>query len=147
MLDVWIWIWLAVVCLSAIIEFATMQMVSIWFVAGGLVSLILALCGVDYWIQIVVCIVIGMALLFSLRKLSLKYLLRNNHEKTNVDSLVGTEHKLLEAIAPEVAGSVKINGVVWTAVGETEETEIKAGTLVLVKEVKGNKLIVTKKGE
>ena len=148
MIDTWIWIWLGVVCCSAVIEFMSLQMVSIWFVAGGIVALILAIIGgIDLWIQIVVFIVLSMILLLSFRKMALKYLLRNTNTKTNVDSIVGKETRLLEPISLDKVGSVKINGVVWTAIAENDTISIPAETLVAVVEVRGNKLVVQPKGE
>lgn len=148
MIDIWIWIWLAVVCCSAVIEFSTMQMVSIWFVAGGLVSLVLAIIGgIPVWVQIVVFIVLSMILLLSFRKVALKCLLRNTNTKTNVDSIIGRETRLIDPISLDNAGSVKINGVVWTAIAESDSVSIPADTLVVVTEIRGNKLIVQQKGE
>ena len=39
----WVYIWLGVVALSIIIEFVTADLVSVWFIFGGLVAMILAL--------------------------------------------------------------------------------------------------------
>lgn len=148
MIDTWVWIWLGVVCCSAVIEFMSLQMVSIWFVAGGIVALILAIIGgIDLWIQIVVFIALSMILLLSFRKMALKYLLRNTNTKTNVDSIVGKETRLLAPISLDKVGSVKINGVVWTAIAENDTISIPAETLVAVVEVRGNKLVVQPKGE
>ena len=148
MIDTWVWIWLGVVCCSAVIEFMSLQMVSIWFVAGGIVALILAIIGgIDLWIQIVVFIALSMILLLSFRKMALKYLLRNTNTKTNVDSILGKETRLIDAISLDNTGSVKINGVVWTAIAESDDISIPENTLVIVKEIRGNKLVVQTKGE
>ena len=148
MIDAWVWIWLAVVCGSAVLEFISMQMISIWFVAGGIVALILAIIGgVEFWIQIVVFIVLSMILLLSFRKLALKCLLRNTNTKTNIDSMIGRETTLIDDISLDNAGAVKINGVVWTAIAEADNIAISAGTLVVITEIRGNKLIVREKGD
>ncbi len=140
---VWLWIWVAVICISAIVEFATMQMVSIWFVGGGLVALILYFCGVGWEIQLIVCLVVTIVLLLSCRKLCMKFLLKGTDEKTNVDSLVGKEVKLLKGINVDEAGEVKVNDVIWTAVAQ-DSTNIEVGNKVRVVAVQGNKLIVQK---
>lgn len=137
----WIWIWLAVACLSLIIELFTWQMVTIWFVPSAIISLILAACGVTVEIQVPVFIVLSLVLIFSLRKISLKYLLKNK-DKTNIDSLIGKKTKLISPINLENQGSVKINGVVWTAVGENDNVSIDVGKTVEIISVNGNKLIV-----
>lgn len=142
MVDYLVWIWLAVAVVSALLEFATMQMVSIWFTFASIVAIILALCGVVWWVQVLVFCVLALVLLLALRKFSLKYLLKNNNSTTNVDSVVGTEHKLQQSISPDNAGALKINGVVWTAVCEDESASIEAGNQVRVVKVNGNKLVV-----
>ncbi|MBR7091155.1 MAG: NfeD family protein [Clostridia bacterium] len=147
-MDAWIWIWLSVVCCSAILEFVSMQMISIWFVAGGIVALILAIIGgVASWIQIVVFITLSMILLLSFRKLALKCLLRNTNTKTNIDSIIGRETTLIDDISLDNTGAVKVNGVVWTAIAESDNITIPAGTLVVISEIRGNKLIVRTKGD
>ena len=138
---VMLYIWIAVICIAALVEAFTMQMVSIWFVAGGIVSLILYFCGVSYEIQIIVFIAVSIILLISLRKLCLKFLLKNTDEKTNIDSLIGREAKLLKSISLGELGEVKLGDVVWT-VTTKDETPLSAGTLIKIVQVQGNKLIV-----
>ena len=138
---VMLYIWIAVICVAALVEAFTMQMVSIWFVAGGIVSLILYFCGVSYEIQIIVFIAVSIILLISLRKLCLKFLLKNTDEKTNIDSLIGREAKLLKDISLGELGEVKLGDVVWTATTK-DETHLSAGTLIKIVQVQGNKLIV-----
>ena len=135
------YIWIAVICVAALVEAFTMQMVSIWFVAGGIVSLILYFCEVSYEIQIIIFIAVSIILLISLRKLCLKFLLKNTDEKTNIDSLIGREAKLLKSISLGELGEVKLGDVVWTATTK-DETPLSAGTLIKIVQVQGNKLIV-----
>ena len=141
----WIWIWLAVTAVALIVEFLSMEFVSIWFVAGGIVSLILAACGVMLEIQIVVFIVLSLVMLFSFRKLAIKLLNKNNNEKTNTDELIGKTFKLLTGIAEGTPGTIKVHGVIWNVVTEDNST-IKKDNYVEIIKVKGNKFIV-KKGD
>lgn len=137
-----IYIWLAVVCVSALIEAFTLQMVGIWFVVGGLVALIMSACGVAIEWQIIACIVISLILLLALRKLCIKFILRKNNEKTNVDALSGLEVKLLKDINDDEMGEVKIGDVVWSAIAEKEGIALKKGDYVTILKVQGNKLVV-----
>lgn len=138
----WIYIWLGVVALSLILEFVTMELVSIWVSVGALVSLILAACNVGYEIQIIVCVAISIACILGLRKITLKFLNRNN-EKTNTELLIGTRVKLLSDITSDEMGSIKHNGVVWSAVS-ADGSEIKKDEFVIIQQIEGNKLIVKK---
>lgn len=137
------WIWLAVIAVSAFIEAFTLQMAGIWFVPGGLVALIMYFCGVGYEWQIVACIVVSLILLFSLRSFCLKVLFKNKPaDKTNTDSLIGLKTPLIKAIGENDNGEVRLNGVVWTAVS-ADNSPIPAKTLVVITEIRGNKLFVS----
>lgn len=138
----WIYIWLGVVAFSVMIEFLTMEQVSVWFIGGGIVAMILAACEVDPVIQIIVFIVLSLILLLSFRKLVMRFLLKNDTVKTNAEALIGRDVPLLTPLSFDQPSSVKVNGVVWTAVTENEKDTLPEGTLVRILRVEGNKLIV-----
>lgn len=139
----WIWIWLAVTCLALIIEFATLEMVSIWFSIGGLVALILAACNLSYAVQLIAFVAVSLVMLLSFRGVTLKYLVKEKSGTNIIDSVIGQKHKLLSEISFDAPGSLVINGITWTAIDE-EKNEIPAGELVEVLRIEGNKLIVKK---
>jgi len=142
----WIWIWVAVIVISLIVEFGTLEMVSLWTAIGGIVALILAACKVGLEIQLIVFFAISIILLLSLRKIALKYLLKNN-TKLGTSGLIGTKHKLLSPITNDNMGTIKINGVVWSVALE-KGTELPEGTIVSIVRLEGNKFIVKEeKGE
>lgn len=139
----WIWIWVAVVAVSLIIEFITMEMVSVWTAIGGIVALVLAALDVRFEIQLVVFFAVTIVLLLSLRKVAMKYLLKNNNAKIGTDSIIGSTHKLLTPITEETRGTIKISGITWS-VTTADKTELSAETMVEVLRVEGNKLVVKK---
>ena len=138
-----IWVWLAVVAVSLIVEFMSWDLTSIWFAVAGLISLILsAIDGIAWEVQLAVFIVISALLLIFVRKICRKLLLKNMNTKTNVDAYAGKRSKLLKAIGTdENYGEVRFNGVIWQAMSESGE-EIEAGTEVEVVRVEGNKMVV-----
>ena len=138
----WVYIWLGVVALSIIIEFVTADLVSVWFIFGGLVAMILALFDVQLIWQLVAFIVLSVLLLATCRRPFVK-LIGREKQSTNADALIGREFVLLSPISFETAGSVKVNDVVWTASSENG-VEIKAGEVVRVVAISGNRLIVEK---
>lgn len=139
----WIWIWLAVTALALVFEFVTMEVVSIWFVLGGLVSMVLAGLYVSFEIQIVTFIVISLLLLLSFRKLALKHLHKKPHERTNAERVIGKKYKLLSDISNIQSGTIKVNGVVWSVITE-DDNEISEGTFVEIIRIRGNRYIVKK---
>lgn len=136
-----VWVWAIVIAISLIIEFITMQMVSIWLALGGVVGLILAIIGgISIEIQIVIMVLISLLSIIFLRKFALKYL-NNTSEDKQAEVLIGKMGKVIDNIEKENYGTVKINGILWTAYSDTE---VLSGTEVKVIEVNGNKLKVNK---
>ena len=140
----WVYIWLAVTAAALIIEFITSEMVSVWFVGGGLVAMLLAGIGLGWYFHVPAFIVVSFALMLCFRRLVMQKLNKTT-ERTNAETVIGKEFELLTGIKFNEAGSIKINGVVWTAIAEDEHTEIPAGTTVTVEKIEGNKYIVKEK--
>ena len=65
----WIYVWLAVTAFALIIEFVTADMVTIWFAGGGLVAMILAACGLEWYVHVPVFIVVSFAAMLVFRKM------------------------------------------------------------------------------
>ncbi|MBQ7348545.1 MAG: NfeD family protein [Clostridia bacterium] len=136
----WLYIWLFVTAFALIFEFVTTDMLSIWFAGGGLVALVLSAVGLEWYIQLPVFFAVSLVLLLVFRRLVLKKL--NSEEvRTNADMAIGKEFRLLSAITFDNVGSIKVNDVVWNAVS-FNDMPIPAGTIVIVRELKGNKYIV-----
>lgn len=138
----WVYIWLAVIVVALVVEFITLDLVSVWIAVGALVGMILALFKASVEAQIIVAIIVALACILGLRKITLKFLNRNQ-SKTNLDLAAGTKVKLLTAITKDCDGSAKYNGVVWTVKCEND-TEIAEGDYAIIEKVEGNKLIVKK---
>lgn len=136
----WIWIWLAIIVVCMLVEFVTMEMVSIWFILGSLVALALAGMGVPVPYQVITAIVLSFICLFSFRKLALK-LLKKDNQKTNLDRTLGEKTKLLTPITQDNLGTIKLNDVVYNAKSENGKP-IEAGVEVELVKLDGNKYIV-----
>lgn len=139
-----VWIWVSVIIGTLVFEFITYGLICIWFSIAGVIALILEICGVSVWTQVIVFSVVSLGLLLGLRRICLK-LLKGNNEKTNSDSLVGKKVKLVKAITGNEVGEVKINGVVWNAIS-VDGGDLNQDEIVEIVEITGNKIIV-KKGE
>jgi membrane protein implicated in regulation of membrane protease activity len=139
-----IWVWLALIIVTFIIEALTMDLVSIWFTAAGIGALISALLDLNLIIQLVVFIVIAGVLLLWTRPLA-KKALAGRKVKTNADMVVGQIAVVTEKITRDDRGAVKIQGKEWTAI--TDEEEILPGERVTVLAIDGVKLVVRKNEE
>jgi len=137
-LSIFVWLWLAVVIITLVIEFMTAEIVSIWFFFGSIVSLILAICKVDPAIQIIVFVAVSLLFMICVRPFIKKYTKRNEI-KTNVDSFVGRIALVTEDIVDGNRGVVKLDGQEWSAISHDN---IVKGTKVVILSIEGNKLIV-----
>lgn len=118
------------------------HLVSIWFAIGSLVAGIVALCNGALWLQITLFLVISCGLLAAMLPLVKKFI-KPNIVKTNVESVIGTEGYVTEAIDNIAAtGRVKLGGMYWTARSEHGKN-IEAGKLVKVDRIEGVKVFVS----
>ena len=137
----WI-IWLGIFVLAIVIEALTADLVTIWFAFGGVIALVISFIpGVNWWIELIVFMVISVATLLCLRPIATK-LLKRNIVSSNVDEMIHKKGKMIKGCDELNHGEVKINGVIWTAISSDEHQAIKEGTLVEVLAVDGNKLVV-----
>ena len=139
----WI-IWLALFVIMLVVEASGPALVSIWFSFGALVALIVSFIpGVEWWVELVVFVVISGTTLLALRPVFRKYFKHNTY-RTNVDSYVGKRGYVIEDISFLRPGAVKIGDVSWTAIPLNEKEEIKENEIIEVVAVNGNKLTVKK---
>lgn len=137
-----VWIWLALTVLFLISEAATVTMTSLWFAAGCLVALVVALLGAPLWLQIASAIAVSAVLLACLRPIVKKHFTPRLH-RTNVDAVIGSEGYVTADIDNASAtGTVKLGAMEWTA-RSTTGTAIPKGTLVKVDKIEGVKAFVT----
>ena len=131
------WVWLIIVVFLGILEATTVNLVSIWFVASGLVAMILSFFTDNVMIQFGVFVILGVILMITTRKYLNK--LFGHKEKTNLDRVVGMKGRVTETIPKDGRGAVKVDGKVWTAYANEE---IKEGSFVKILEINGVKLKV-----
>ncbi len=146
-MDFMFWVWLGVIVVTAIAEFATMEIVSIWFTFGAIIPFIMAATNSVSWVaQIIVFVVISALLIVSLRSVTKKFLFKGAGEKTNLEMYIGMQYRMISRTDFETVGSIKVNDVIWSAVGLNRET-IEEGAVVQIIDIDGNKFIVREIGQ
>lgn len=138
----WIF-WLVLVIVLSFIEIATVSLVSIWFVASGIVAMILSFFIEDIAIITTVFILLGIFLLVLSRPIVNKLRSKDN-EKTNLDRIIGESAIVTEDIKKNEVGEVKVDGKRWSAI--SKEKCLK-GDRVKILKIDGVKLIVEKESE
>lgn len=139
-----LWIWLAVIGVAFAMEIATqLQLVSIWAAVGGIAALLSFLFGADVTLQVIIFFAVTFVLLALTRPFVHKLTKKVKQTPTNADRNIGKVAKVTKIIdADEGMLRVSINGEDWSAV--TEDSHLpEVGTGVIVKEIKGVKLVVT----
>lgn len=133
-----VWIWLGVVIALTLIEVSTVSLVSIWYIASALVSLILSFFIDSFLIQFAVFAILGTILVITTRDYLLKLFVKNK-EKTNLDRVVGMTGYVTKEITKKDSGEVKVDGKLWTAISDKK---IKVDSTVKVLEIDGVKIKV-----
>ena len=134
--------WLGAAAIFVVIEIITMGLTTIWFAGGALVGAVMAAFSLPLWSQIIAFVIVSVILLILTRPWALKYL-NSRTVRTNADSLIGQTALVKETINNmESKGLVQLNGQDWTARSFEAGEIIPEGSEVIVKEIRGVKLIV-----
>ena len=135
------WIWLTVIVVMSILELATIQFVSIWFVVGAIGGLILSVFGLSILFQVIAFIVITITSVVLTRPL-VKKIMNFKKEDTNLGRYINKTGMVIEEINNNFnSGQVKVSGLVWTARSEGGDV-IKVGEKIKVTSIDGVKLNV-----
>lgn len=136
--------WLVITVVFALIELATVGLVTIWFAAGGFIAMILALAGAGLPAQVAVFVLASVVCIAAVRPIAAKHF-NNNLTKTNIDSVIGKKLIVKTGIDNmKNSGKVELEGSIWLARSTDDNITIEEGEEVVVEKIVGNKLIVKK---
>lgn len=136
--------WLIFVVVLTVIEVATVNLLTIWFVISGIVALTVSFLTDSVLIPSMVFVLLGVFLLFTTRPLFKRLLKNNTKERTNLDRVIGKVGVVTEEIGRNVVGEVKVDGKKWSAVCNKT---IEVGEEVIIEKIEGVKLIVRKESD
>lgn len=133
------WLWLAAIVVFGVIEASTVQLVSIWFVAGSAAALIVSLFTPSFLLQLTVCaIVTGITLVFTRPLVANR--LKLQRVATNADRVIGATCVVRTALDPLTGGRVEVGGQSWSA---RCATALPAGAFCRVDAIEGVTLVVS----
>lgn len=137
----WI-LWIAAMVFFGILEAATVNMVSVWFVGGSLAALVVQLLGGNHWLQLAAFLLVSGILLAALRPFVRKFV-SPNKIATNADMAIGRDAYLTETVDNiRGTGALKLDGKEWT-VRSADGAVLEKNTLVKIVDMQGVKLFVT----
>lgn len=136
-----LWIWIGLIVIFVIVEAATVQLVTVWFVVGGIAGLIAYAFGLEIWMQILIFAVVS-AVALAVTRPFVKKFTKGRKQPTNADRYIGQEATVTEPISNELStGAVRIGGLEWTA-RTVDNSEVDKGERVTVEAIEGAKLLV-----
>ena len=134
--------WLVAFVIFIGIEAGTMALTTIWFAGGSLAAFLAALFGLPVQVQLVLFLLVSFLLLIFTKPFVTRFVNRDT-EKTNVEGLIGKRGRVTAEINNAMSvGAVVVNGQEWTARAVSDDTVIPAGQPVVIREIRGVKLIV-----
>ena len=134
--------WLAAMVIFILAEASTVTLVSIWFAAGALAAIVVALTGGGVGLQVTVFLVTASVLLASLRNMMRKHF-TPRIQKTNIDSVIGSVGIVTTPVNNVAAlGRVTISGMEWSA-RSTTGSPLPEGAKVVVDRIEGVKVFVS----
>lgn len=133
-------IWMISFIVLVLIEIFTINLVTIWFAIGALISFFVSLCTENIGLEILIFIVVSLITLLFTKK-AVNKIKDKEMIPTNLDRVIGQTGIVTEKIKPLEPGEVKVDGKKWTAIAD-EEIDINDEVKIL--SINGVKLKVEK---
>jgi len=129
------WVWVGVTIICIVIESLTLALTTIWFGISAFVMVFLAFTPMPFPAQLFIFVALALILLIFTRPIVKKKL---NQKKiaTNYDSIIGQIAVVTKKITAIEKGSVKINGMEWTAAVK-EDIVLEEGSKCIIEEIAG----------
>ena len=138
------WFWLGIIVLSVIVEIFTEQLVSIWFIPGAVLAIVLDFLTLGIGWQVLVFLAFSVLGIIVGKRFLLKYKNDSSH-KTNIDAIIGEKCIVTDKIDNFAGcGLAKVHGQVWSARGVNEDDVFETGEVLRIVAIEGVKLICKK---
>ncbi|MBQ4235342.1 MAG: NfeD family protein [Treponema sp.] len=129
------WGWVAVTIICVVIESLTLSLTTIWFGISAFVMVFLAFTPLPFPAQLLIFVALAMVLLIFTKPI-VKKKLSQKKIATNYERVIGQIAVVTKRITALEKGSVKINGMEWTAAVK-EDTTLEEGSKCMVEEIAG----------
>ena len=129
------WVWVAVTIICVVIESLTLALTTIWFGISAFVMVFLAFTPLPFVAQLFIFVVLAMVLLIFTRPV-VKKKLSQKQIATNYERIIGQIAVVTKKITALDKGSVKINGMEWTAAVK-EDITLEKGSKCIIEEIAG----------
>lgn len=135
------WIWLGITVVLVVIEILTSGLTTIWFAASSFLMIFCALLKLPLWLQLILFTVISLLLLIFTRPI-LRKKIAVKKTPMNADALIGKKAVVVKPISELEKGTIKINGLEWTA-ATNDNSPLQVGDICIITKIQGATAIVT----
>jgi membrane protein implicated in regulation of membrane protease activity len=129
------WFWVAITIICVVIESLTLALTTIWFGISAFVMVFLAFTPLPFPAQLFIFVALAMVLLIFTRPV-VKQKINQKKIATNYERIIGQIAVVTKKITALEKGSVKINGMEWTAAVK-EDVVLEEGSKCTVEEIAG----------
>ena len=129
------WVWVAVTIICVVIESLTLSLTTIWFGISSFVLVFLAFTPIPFGAQLFIFVALSLVLLIFTRPV-VKKKLNKKQIATNYERIIGQIAVVTKKITAFDKGSVKINGMEWTAAVK-EDITLEKGSKCIIEEIAG----------
>lgn len=137
------YIWLILAGIFFVAEIATVGFLIFWLGLGSLCAMITSFFTDNLIIQTAVFVITSTLFIFLTRPFVKKITNKDKTVVTNAYSIIGKKAIVIKEINSTLGvGQIKIDGQVWSAKPENEET-IEEGTEVIIQKIDGVKAVVS----
>ena len=136
------WVWVAVTIICVVIESLTLSLTTIWFGISSFVLVFLAFTPIPFGAQLFIFVALSLVLLIFTRPV-VKKKLNKKQIATNYERIIGQIAVVTKKITALDKGSVKINGMEWTAAVK-EDITLEKGSKCIIEEIAGVTAYVNK---
>ncbi|MBO7421310.1 MAG: NfeD family protein [Spirochaetaceae bacterium] len=129
------WVWVAVTIICIVIESLTLSLTTIWFGISSFVLVFLAFTPIPFGAQLFIFVAMSLVLLIFTRPV-VKKKINQKQIATNYERIIGQIAIVTKKITALDKGSVKINGMEWTAAVK-EDITLEKGSKCIIEEIAG----------
>ncbi|BCJ96469.1 hypothetical protein acsn021_40380 [Anaerocolumna cellulosilytica] len=134
--------WLIALAVLLLIEIITLGLTTIWFAGGALTAFLVSLVTNNLVLELIIFFVVSFLLLIYTRPIAARFF-NAKKIKTNYESLIGREGKVIERIDNfNSSGQVVVGGQEWTARAVDDRAIIEPEQKVIIRSIAGVKLMV-----
>ena len=137
-----VFVWLVAVIIFLGVELSTVTLTSIWFAAGALAAMLVAMFNGNWIVQVIAFLIVAFGLMYATKPWATKFI-DTKKVSTNADRAIGEEVRVVERVSNlDQTGRAFVHGMEWTVRTEDDNIVIEKGELVRVLRIAGVKLIV-----